>query len=138
VYLRYTPEGSEPQEWPIDLGKLRTMEVEAIEKVTGLDYGVEYKQRLLKGNGRARRALLWTLLRRRHSTLRFEDVDFADAELELGMDKGELAEMRKTLTEVPMDEGERAIALSLIDQQIETAPEAPGKALSPSGADATG
>ena len=132
MYLRYTPEGSDTQEWPISLGKFRTMEVEAIERMTGLDYGTEFKQKLMKGNGAARRALLWTVLRRAHPTLKYVDVDFADDEVVLQMDTDELTELRDAVATAPMSEDERTLALDAIARDIEAAPAPPGKALSQS------
>jgi hypothetical protein len=133
VYLRYTPEGSDTQEWVVQLGKLRVFDIEAIERVTDMAYGTEYKQALMKGNGKARRALLWTMLRKAHPTLKYADVDFADDELVLQLDTDELAELKAAVeasTGIP--EADKVLALEALDADLRTAPAPPGKAPSPS------
>jgi hypothetical protein len=119
--LVYAPEGQpEPTTWAVDLGKLRTMEVEAIERLTGLDYGSTFKERLLKGNSLARRALLFTLQRRQHPTLKFADVDFADDELRLEFGLAELQAMRSAVEEAPsLTDDERVAALAELDKMID-------------------
>lgn len=135
--LVYHPEGQEqPTEWVINLGKFRSLEVEAIERVTGYNYGTEFRERLLKGNSLARRALLWTLQRRSHPTMKFADVDFADDELALELDRDELVEARRVVAEAAtLPELEQAAVLAELDRQIAALAEAAqeGKALTPSG-----
>jgi len=138
VYLRYTPDGGDIQEWTVQLGRFRSQEIEQIERITGLDYGTEFKSRLLKGNGKARRALLWTLQRRDHPRIKFEDVDFADDELTLVMDRAELEETREMLATVAMPDDERAMAYAMLERQISEAPEPPGKANTGNAESATG
>lgn len=139
MFLVYRPADEDEQRWEVKLGKLRTMECEAIEKRTGMDYGTTFKEKLLRGNALARRAFLWTMLRRSHPTLRFEDVDFSDDELELQLDKDEIAESREKIAAAEgLDETERAMMLAVLDEQLETAPEAPGKAQSSTSESATG
>lgn len=138
MYLTYRPDGGEPQSWTVNLGKLRSLETEAIEKVTGLDYGTDFKQKLLKGNTLARRALLWTMLRRTHPTVRFGDVDFADDELQLQMDRQELTDVRQRLLDTDMPEAERSLALQMIDFELITAPEPAGKAPANASENGTG
>lgn len=119
MQLIYTPDGQESQRWPIDLGKLRVQECEAIEKRTGLAYGTEYKEALLKGGTAARRALLWTLLRRDHPRTRYEDVDFADGELVLEFDLGEYHAMRAAVADdATLTDDDRARGLAVLDQAI--------------------
>lgn len=141
--LVYHPEGStEPQRWEISLGKFRSLEVEQIEKLTGFDYGNEFKARLMKGNALARRALLFVLLRRQHPTTKFHDVDFADDELQLEMDLDELHETRKVVETSPaISEAERPLVLAALDEQIAEEAEragVEGKAPTPTGETATG
>ncbi|MFG2070993.1 hypothetical protein ACGFKZ_29450 [Micromonospora tulbaghiae] len=137
--LIYRPEGQPEQAWPIDLGRFRTAECEAIERRTGLPYGTEYKTSLLKGATGARRALLWTMLRREHHTLRYEDVDFADDELLLVFDVDELRAMRAAAAEDPsIAEAERVQALAALDAEITAAEAAAGDDVDQAAADAEG
>jgi hypothetical protein len=70
MYLTYKPEDQETQRFLYEPGKLRVAETEAIEDRTGMPYGGDFKIALLKGQVRARRALLWTFLRRLHPSIR--------------------------------------------------------------------
>lgn len=137
MYLIYTPDGGAEQRWTFKLGKLRTMEIEAIERLTDLDYGSQFKQKLLQGNAKARRALLFTFLRREHPHIKFTDVDFADDELRLDMDREEWQETRAEVEKAAMSEEMRAQVLEAIDASIESADDAPPKAHSGSAGENT-
>lgn len=129
MFVVYKPEGQPEQRWHFLPGRLRTAEMIAIEKRTGLKYGTEFKQDLLMGGTRARQALLWTMLRREHHTIQFDDVDFYDDELVLERDKDELAAEIAELEKFQgLTEAERDAGLALLRSQLETAPDAPGKA----------
>jgi hypothetical protein len=144
--LVYTPEGQDdPQVWTFQLGKLRCHETEGIERRTGMAYGVEFKEKLLGGQVTARRALLWTMLRRTHHTLKFEDVDFADDELTLEFDRDEWQAMYDGLeANVGLDDEERSFRLALIGAEIakldaeQAGEDGEGKAPSRSSANAIG
>lgn len=140
--LVYKPEGQEePQRWTVALGKFRSLEVEHIEKLTGWDYGSDYQMRLLKGNMLARRALLFTLLRREHPHLKFTDVDFAADEAELEFDVAELRDFRKAAeSSKAVSELEREAVLEELDRQIaeELERDGEGKVPTPTSEGATG
>lgn len=128
MFVVYKPAGQPEQRWHFLPGRLRVAEMEAIERRTNLPYSGAFKQNLLQGGTAARRALLWTLLRREHHTLKFEDVDFFDDELELQLDRDELAaEIAGMETFDGVTEAERAAGLALLREQLATAPYPPGK-----------
>lgn len=129
MYLIYTPEGQEEQRWVFQPGRLRTAEMIAIERRTGgLKYGTEFKDALMRGDTLARKALLWTLLRRTHHTISFDDVDFYDDELKLVLDRDELAAEIAALEEFAgVTEDQRMAGLALLRAQLADAPYAPGK-----------
>lgn len=138
MILVYRPEGQEEQRWEFQLGRLRTAECEAIERRTGLDYDTEFREKLLKGNIRARRALLWTMLRRTHHTIRYEDVDFAAAEVVLEFDLGEYQAMRDELAKAPgVDDDQRAMALAVLDAEIARLSDEPSEGKAESGGSET-
>lgn len=129
MFLTYTPEGQEAQRFHYEPGKLRVSEAEAIEDRCGMAYGGDFKIALLKGNMRARRALLWTFLRRQHPNYRYEDVDFADSEVTLELDRAEVeAELEALAGAAGISDEDRRIAEAVYRAQLETAPEPPGKA----------
>lgn len=74
--VHYTPDDAEPQVWDFDVGRLMVVELEAIEKVTGLSY-IEFAEGLDKARGAAYRALVW-VMRKSHGEpdLRYSAVDF--------------------------------------------------------------
>jgi hypothetical protein len=145
--LVYSPEGGDRQEWQVDLGRMRVAECEAIERRTGMPYGTTFKEKLLQGNTTARRALLWTMQRRTHHNLRYEDVDFADVEVLLELDRDELQRAYDELRDnVGLDDDMRQFQLAMIGAEIarldadaEAGEQAlEGKAPSTSSAAATG
>jgi hypothetical protein len=139
MFLVYKPDGTEEQRWRYERGRFRSAEMEAIEKRTSWDFDTEFQTRLLSGNALARRALLWTFLRRQHPAIRFDSVDFASDELLLEFDREELEAQRAQVLEMTnIDEAERAAALALLDKQLIEAPEPEGKALPASDESATG
>jgi hypothetical protein len=141
MFLVYTPEGGDEQQWHVRLGRLKTMEMEAIEKHTGLAYATEFKAQLIKGQTSARRALLWTMLRRQHPTLKYADVDFYDDELNLRRDRDEIAEeiaAVEGMSDQDISPADRQMTIGVLRQQLATASEPPGKAGgSPSDATST-
>lgn len=120
MYLIYQPAGAEePKRWKYDFRRLNTMEREAIERRTGLDFA-EWTQKVLRGNSTARRALLFTFLRREHPGLRWEDVQFEWDELRLEYSRSEYLLQREEALE-SMKGDELAVVLERIDRELETA-----------------
>lgn len=139
MILIYRPEGQEERRWTFQPGRLKVADMEAIQKRTGMPYGTEFKAKLLQGDVVARRALLWLMLRRDHPITRWEEVDFYDDELTLERDRDELAEEIAAVEEFGgISDEDRATALAVLRQQLETAPEAPGKAPATSSDEPTG
>lgn len=121
MYLIYKPAQGDEQRWKYDPNKLMSAEREAIERRTGRDF-TDFTQGVVSGNSLCRRALLHTLLRRTHPTVRWEDVDFAWDELNLEFSRQEYLKMREAIAEDDsLPEGERAEALADIDAEITTA-----------------
>lgn len=127
MFFIYTPEDGERQEWWFDPKKIRVSEAEAIEKRTGWDWS-EFGVHLIQASVLARRALLWTYLRRTHPRLRFEDVDFAMDEIELEFSREELEAMRAQLGQQDGLSTQERAQLAALDEQIEQARPGPGKA----------
>ena len=150
MILVYAPADGDEQRWEFQLGRLRVMEIEAIEKRTDMAYDTEFRENLLKGQVRARRALLWTMLRRQHPTLRFDDVDFAADELRLEFDRSEWQSMYDDVAAAAgLSDEDREFRLALIGAEIakldggpagehSDVDEAAGKAPSAESATATG
>lgn len=136
MYLVYQPEGSEePQRWKYNPRKLMSVEREDIERRCGGIPYAEFTQLVLKGGSLARRALLYTFLRREHRGLRWEDCDFAWDELTLQYSRGEYAQIRQDLIDSgKVHGGELAASLEQLDAEMADAfddPEEEGKAQRP-------
>lgn len=142
MYLAYRPEGQDTeQEFHFHPRRtLRFAEMEAIERRTGWTYD-QFLQQLLAGSVIARRALLWTFLRRQHPTLKIEDIDFTAEQVELRRDTDEIdAELAALADMDGLPEADRAAAEAMLRAQRATAPAppGPGKAQPQNGAAATG
>lgn len=140
MFLIYKPAGEPVREFVFKPDDVLNREAEQIEKVLGCTW-TEFLERVQKGQTAARRALLWTMLRREHSVLRFPDVEFKVGELDLEFDKDELTEMRDGMLTAPdaaFDGRDRDAVVSVLEQQIEQARENPNpKALANSNGSAT-
>lgn len=137
MWVTYRPDDQDVQEWWLHLDDIGDNEAEMIEARSGLDWE-EWKVRLLRGNTRARRALLWALLRRQHLALRYEDVHFSRRTFEIEFDAQELGEMvaeiEKRQAKRPLSDEEQA-GLEALRSELETArPADRGKAHGATGA----
>lgn len=129
MFLVYQPDGQPAQRWHYQPGRFRVPEMRLIEKATGLRWK-QFQGELEMGSVDALVGLLWTLLRRQHPALRFEDVDFAADEVQLVKDVDELTADLQALedAEGSMPETDRQAGLTYTRMQLRTAPTAPGKA----------
>lgn len=128
MLLTYTPADGDEQVFEFKPDDMLNHEAEAIEKRTDWTWD-EFLVNLQKGSTLARRALLWTFLRRVHHTLRFEDVKFSRKELRLDYDLGELAEMREAVEKAPETPGvSKEAMLAALDAEMAKALPDPGKA----------
>lgn len=144
TYAPQDPADGDRQQWDLDLRRMRQSEAEQIEKAFGGTKD-EFDQAVLAGNSKARKVLLWHLMRREHPRMQLRDVpDFYTDEVEVELDVAELERTRRQLVDAPgLSDGDRAQMLDVIDAQLATlaerkAAEPEGKALSPTAPTATG
>lgn len=90
----YTPEGGERQQFEYHPTELLSFDAEAVEDVGGPTWDTYegFVGRLTDGNFKARRALLWIMLRRSNPTLRFFDLVVRVDEIKLASDARDLRE----------------------------------------------
>lgn len=140
MFVTYAPEGEEPQRWAFDPRKVRASEAEAVERQAGESWD-SWLVQLQKGGMRARRVLLWHMLRGQHPALRFEDTpDFYAGDLTVEYSLAELEAMRDRVVKAAMSEEQRQAVMSVLDTQIKDARERgadEGKAPSLTGGNAT-
>lgn len=123
MLVTYNPGPGERQQWQFNPEDVKASQAELIEKRFGGGYA-EWSNEVRKGSIRARRVLLWHLLRTEsgHHTLRFEDTpDFTLRELVVEMSVAELVELRDRLAKVNMPEDEREQVAAALDIEISEA-----------------
>jgi len=129
MWITYRPEGQAACEWWFRFEKCSDTEAEMIERRAGLDWD-EVAERFRKGNRAARRAVLWTLLRREHHTLKYEDVHFTSEELTVDMDAQEISVWVEAAEKQRQEQGltaDQESALAVLKAAAVTARPAPGK-----------
>lgn len=138
AYTPKNPADGDAQVWTFDAGRIRASEAEQIEKRYG-DRWETFLSDVKGGSMRARRVLLWHLLRTAHPGLKYEDVpDFYADELVCTYSYGELVAMRERILKANLDTDTREQVLTALDIEITDAmsvegiEEAPGKASSSS------
>lgn len=116
MIVTYSPEGGTKQTWPYEPDDLPYAEAELIEDALDCTFAV-FKVAALKGGARAKRALLWVLLRRENPKLRFSDVQPKRVgEVVVEYDVAEIEQMRATaLADDDMDEADRNALLRALD-----------------------
>lgn len=125
--LTYRQEGtSKPRVWDnLSLGRFRSREIEAVERVTKMPWGTEFKSAILMGNMLARRALLWTLIKRDHPKYQFNDLDPFDDEVTVELSATEWQEHYDDVAQGALAPGkteeDREFGLAAIAEQIRKA-----------------
>ncbi|MEU1602688.1 hypothetical protein [Micromonospora matsumotoense] len=129
MIVTYTPEGEESQSWEFKTGRVKASEAEVLQKRFGGTWD-EFAVGVFKGDVRARRVMLWHLLRLTHHTLRFEDApEFYMDELKVEHTKEELGVMRSNIEKMSaLPAEDREEILAALDIEIADAPEGLGKA----------
>lgn len=138
MYVIHTPEGGEERRWDYKPDDLPYEEAELIEDALNITFE-EFKGKVVMGGARARRALLWVLLRRDTPGIRFSDVHLRRAgELSVEFDSGELADMRAAAAKADLSEDERRQFLAALDVMEADLPEVVGEAPKETPADPSG
>lgn len=114
--LTYTPEGADPKVWDFSFGRLMSPERIAIEKHTGLGW-VEVQRGFWANRGDVIHALLWVLLKRDIPTLRVNEVEFCDDEIDLDLNDDEGAEALETLRAKPVLDDDEREALAGLEER---------------------
>lgn len=119
LIVTYRPEGDPAQRWSFDPKQVISGEAEAIEKRSESTWD-EFQKAILSGSIRARRVLLWHLLKKTHPPLRFDDVSFRAGEVEVEFEKHELQELRSEILKKDklVSDEDRDKAIAAIDAQI--------------------
>ena len=112
------PADGEPAEWDIDLRRIRQSEAERIEKAFGGTKD-QWDGAILTGDSKARKVLLWHLMRREHPNMPLAAVpDFYTGELTVDLSLDDLRRLRKQLEQAPLTPDEKTDILERIDAEI--------------------
>jgi hypothetical protein len=122
----YEPHGGTPEEFPFKSDELMSFDAEAIEDVGGPTWEsyAEFIDKLMNDNFKARRALLWIMLRRRNPKLRFSDLVVQVDELHMAFDA---AELRTILERDDLPPAQRAALEEELAEREPAEPEPVGK-----------
>jgi hypothetical protein len=136
--VTYTPVGGEPQVWGFEPDDVPQSQAEMIEKRYGGRNWDQFLQDCRQGSARARKVLLWHLLRQVHHTLRLEDVpDFKMGAVKVEHTVAELLVLRDRINKASLDDEEKDGILAALDIEIteamgdEPAEAEPGKDSTP-------
>lgn len=126
IYSPENPADGERQEWEFDPKRIRAGAAEQIEKAFGGTWD-EFEVAVQSGNTKARRVLLWHLMRQTHDRMQLRDVpDFYTGELEVQHTVPELLALRKRVEKMPADDAEREQMSKAFAMQIAEARERDG------------
>lgn len=119
MYVTYKPADGDAQRWEWNPDRVRQSDAELIEKRYGGKTWDQFKAGVMSGDSKARRVLLWHLLRREHHTLRYEDTpDFYVGELVVEFGVAEVAVMRDRILKASIPDDERDQMLTALDIQM--------------------
>lgn len=118
MYVTYKPSDGDEQRWEWNPDRVRQSDAEMVEKRYGKTWD-QFKAGVMSGDSKARRVLLWHLLRREHHTLRYEDVpDFYVGEMLVEFDVAEIDFMRDRIMKASISDDERDQMLTALDIQM--------------------
>lgn len=129
----YTPGEGDVQEYSFVPDDVAQSQAEMVEKRYGKNWD-EFLQDVRGGNAKARKVLLWHLLRQTHHTLRFEDTpDFKMGAVTVSFDLDELMVIRNAVLKANLSDEDREAVLTALDLDLteamgEQADEGLGKA----------
>lgn len=110
--------GDEPRTWDFDPAEVPQSQAEIIEKRYGQLWD-QFLSDVRQGSARARRVLLWHLLRQEHHTLRFEDTpDFKMGQVKVEHSVAELLLVRDRVAKANLDADEKDGILAALDVEI--------------------
>lgn len=123
TYKPADPADGEGGRWQFEPGRVRQSEAAVVEKVYGSSWD-KFLGELQMGSVKARRVLLWHLMRRDGNTLNFASTpDFFMDEFLVEMNVAEWQAARERVLKQGLSEDDLATALTMIDAEIAAAEE---------------
>src|SRR5205085_6764143 len=120
MFVTYSPDDGDVVQWEFAASEVTASQAEEIERAYSEPWD-QFLVAVFSGGIRARRHLLWFLLKQEHPRLLYLDTpDFKIGELECEFDKNELQQLRDKAAK---DKSLPAAVLEHIDTELATAPE---------------
>lgn len=118
--VTYSPGEGDVQTWDFEPDDVPQSQAEMVEKRYGGQNWDQWLTDVRQGSARARRVLLWHLLRQTHHTLRFEDTpDFRMGQVRVDSSLPELRIQRERAAKMPgLSDDDRELVLAALDQDI--------------------
>lgn len=125
MQITYSPDGGDSLVFTYKARLLKASQAEILEKRTGWTLE-QFDAKVKQGSTLARKALLWLFMIGKHPSLKFEDFDFTVGDVEVQLDKSELAELLEGAEKMPLeDESLRPLYIAEVRRQLEDAPDDP-------------
>ena len=122
MIVTYKPADGDERSWTFRATEMSSGDAEDIEDAVGKTFD-EWQMALQMGGAKARRALLWIMLRRDTPGLRFRDVSFRMGELDLDYEPEEKARLRAEVEKIKdIPEADKAQVLALLADEEGQAP----------------
>lgn len=126
--VTYTAGPDDVQQWDFDPDEVTQSQAELIEKRYGQNWDT-FLTDVRQGSAKARKVLLWHMLRLTHHTLRYEDTpDFKMGALKVEHSLDEMLHIRDRVLKSNLAEEEKEGILAALDVEITEAMGEPGKA----------
>lgn len=117
MIVKYAPAGADEKTWDYKAEDLPSIDAEDIEDAMGITFD-EFQVKLMTGGAKARRALLWVMLRRDEKTLKFNDVAFKMGEVSVDFDSEELKRIRDAVVaDKTMTDDVKESVLAVLDEK---------------------
>lgn len=129
MFVTYKPEDpadGDCQEWTFTPGRIRASEAQILEREFGENWD-NFAAGVQSGNMKARRVLLWHLLRRAHPLMKFADVpDFFTSELTVEFEVSELAPLLEKIAKATLPDAQKEQTVAALELAMSEAMEREG------------
>lgn len=122
MFVTYTPEDGDRQEWVWDPTRIRATEAQVMLREFGTPSWDLFEKCIKMNDPNARRVLLWHLIRRDHPMMKFADTpDFFLDEMTVELSSTELARMIDEARNSGASPDQKAAAIASFEKELEEA-----------------
>jgi hypothetical protein len=118
TYAPRNPQDGERQEWDFDPDDILISEAELVQRHFGGTWD-EFSVAVQKGDAKARRVLLWMLMRREHKAIQVRDVpDFRTGELKVEHSVAELLDLQEKIVGADMPPAQQQMMVAAFEVEL--------------------